>query len=81
MPVEPVMRLSEDNSIITRPEGYILNRSDHLISVLDKEADPSGMAGEVGNDGLEVHPFALPHRVRIHLQLNDPQITGLEHGS
>jgi hypothetical protein len=78
--VEPVTGLRENNSIIPRSERDIVNSSNHFISVLDKEADSSRMAGVVRDDSLETHPLALPHRIRVHLYLKDLQITGLNHG-
>jgi len=78
--MEPVAGLRENNSIVPRSESYIVNSSDHFIFVLDKEASLSRVVAVVRNDRLEIHPLALPHRIRVHLQMKDLQITGLEHG-
>jgi hypothetical protein len=65
--MKPVAGLGESNSIVPWSDREIVDSGNHFISVLDKEANPSGMAGAVRNDGLEAHPFTLPHGVRVHL--------------
>jgi hypothetical protein len=75
--VEPITGLREGNPILPWSEIYILNGGHHFISVLDKNADSSGIAGKIRDNSLEPHPLTLHHRIRGHLQLKDSQITGM----
>jgi hypothetical protein len=65
--VESVTGLRKDNSILPWSEIDILNGGHHFISVLDKDADSSGMAGRIRDNSLETHPLTLPRRIRVHL--------------
>jgi hypothetical protein len=77
---QSVVRLRESNPIISRPQYNIINSSYHFIFIFNIKVDPPRMSGKVRDDRLKTHPLTLSHGIRAHLQLKDPQITGLDRG-
>jgi hypothetical protein len=73
---ELVIGLREDNLILPGTEKDIVDLSNDFITILDKEAGPPGILGEVRDNDLETYPLALLNRIRRHPQLKDFQIPG-----